>query len=195
MSVKTHALEEITAADCVLSSSSFSHVINVPVERVDIAGWVSHLPNAEYQRCCPPAHIAAGATTTDDGTPMSIKVGMIGPSLMIQQYVGDITRPEHWHIVSVSHVFSPQGRTRTQVVWDLSVKAIDVSAASTPTAWSTSAEFCFGMTSGGTPDARLRGREDDCRSPESRRAASTAALSLSQTEQGRARCLTHLRSA
>jgi hypothetical protein len=83
-------------------------VFNVPVERVDIAGCLSHLPNAEYQRCCPPAHIAAGATTTDDGTPMSIKVEMIGPSLLIQQYVGDITRPEHWRMVSLSGVFSPQ---------------------------------------------------------------------------------------
>jgi hypothetical protein len=38
-----------------IAESSFSHVINAPIERVDIANWLLHLPNAEYQRCCPPA--------------------------------------------------------------------------------------------------------------------------------------------
>jgi hypothetical protein len=54
-----------------------------------------------------------------------INVEMIGASLMIQQYVGDTTDPDHCRMVSLSDVFSPQGRTPTQVVWDLSVKAVD----------------------------------------------------------------------
>jgi hypothetical protein len=112
-------------ADRTLAESSFSHMINVGVERVDIADWLFHLPNAEYQRCCPPAHIAVGATMTDDGQPMSINVEMIGENLMIQQYIGEIAAAEHCRMVSTSDVFTPAGRTTSRVVWNLSVKALD----------------------------------------------------------------------
>jgi hypothetical protein len=54
-----------------------AHIINAPLEKVDIADWLFNLPDAEYQRCSP-AHIAAGHTTTDDGRPMSINVETIG---------------------------------------------------------------------------------------------------------------------
>ena len=57
--------------DRILSHSSFSHIVDVPIERVDIADWLFNLPEAEYQRCCPPDHIAAGATSTDNGRRMS----------------------------------------------------------------------------------------------------------------------------
>jgi hypothetical protein len=96
-----------------IAESSFSHMINAPIERVDIADWVLHLPNAESRRCCPPAHIACGATTTDDGTPMSTNVELIGENLMIQQYIGEITDPHHCRMVSTSDVFTPAGRTNT----------------------------------------------------------------------------------
>jgi hypothetical protein len=43
-----------------LSSSAFSHVINAPVETVDIVDWLFKLAAAEYQRCCPPDHISWG---------------------------------------------------------------------------------------------------------------------------------------
>jgi hypothetical protein len=59
----------------------------------------------------PPAHIACGATTTDDGRPMSTNVELIGENLMIQQYIGEITDPDHCRIVSSSDVFTPAGRT------------------------------------------------------------------------------------
>ena len=112
-------------SNMTIAESSFSHVINTPIERVDIADWLFHLPSAEYRRCCPPDHIAAGATSTDDGRPMSINVEMIGDSLMIQQYIGEITRPDHCRMVSISDVFSPLGRTTSRVVWDLSVQPLD----------------------------------------------------------------------
>jgi hypothetical protein len=108
-----------------IAESSFSHMINAPIERVDIADWVLHLPNAESRRCCPPAHIACGATTTDDGTPMSTNVELIGENLMIQQYIGEITDPHHCRMVSTSDVFTPAGRTKIRVVWDLSVEPLD----------------------------------------------------------------------
>jgi hypothetical protein len=111
--------------DRTLAESCFSHIVNAPIERVDIADWLFHLSSAEYQRCCPPAHIAAGATTTDDGQRMSINVEMIGDSLIVQKYVGEITDADRCRMVSISDVFSPRGRTTSRVVWELSVKPLD----------------------------------------------------------------------
>jgi hypothetical protein len=108
-----------------LSSSAFSHVIAVPIASVDIADWLFTLPEAEYQRCCPPDHISAGATVTDDGTRMSINVEMIGQTLMVQHYVAEIATPHLCRMVSVSDAFTPNGRTRVQVIWTLQVEAID----------------------------------------------------------------------
>jgi hypothetical protein len=55
-----------------MSSSSYSHVINAPIQTADIASWLFSLPEAEYQRCCPPDHISCASTSTDGGEPMSI---------------------------------------------------------------------------------------------------------------------------
>jgi hypothetical protein len=114
-----------TMNDRTLSASSFSHVINAPIERVDIADWLFNLPEAEYQRCCVPDHIAAGVTTTDEGRRMSINVETIGQTLVIQHYVGEITEKHLCRMVSQSDVITPNGRTKVQVVWELSVAPID----------------------------------------------------------------------
>lgn len=111
--------------DKQLSSSAYSHVINAPIEKVDIADWLFKLPEAEYQRCCPPDHISCGATSTDDGKPMSINVEMIGKTLMIQHYVAEVATASVCRMVSVSDAFTPNGHTRVQVIWTLSVKRID----------------------------------------------------------------------
>ena len=37
-----------------LSNSAYSHIIHAPIERVDIAGWLFSMSEAEYCRCCPP---------------------------------------------------------------------------------------------------------------------------------------------
>jgi hypothetical protein len=111
--------------ELILSKSSFSHIIDIPIEAVDIAEWLFNFPEAEYQRCCPPDHVAAGTTTTDDGRPMSINVEMIGQTLMVQNYIGEITDKNHCRMVSQSDAFTPNGRTKVQVIWDLSVRKID----------------------------------------------------------------------
>jgi hypothetical protein len=67
----------LVLSDKTLSSSAFSHVIATPIEKIDIADWLFNLPEAEYQRGCPPDHISCGATVTDDGVRMSINVEMI----------------------------------------------------------------------------------------------------------------------
>jgi hypothetical protein len=108
-----------------LSDSSFSHVLDISADRIDIADWLFNLPNDEYKRCCPPDHIAVGTTSTDDGKRMSINVERIGETLMIQQYVAEIAEKHHCRMVSTSDAFSANGRTRVQIIWDLSIKPID----------------------------------------------------------------------
>jgi hypothetical protein len=98
--------------DMVLVESEKTATIHAPVERVDIADWLLHLPDAEYQRCAPPDHIAAGSTTTDDGRPMSINVEVIGGTLMVQHYVAEAHEPHHRRMVSLSDVQTPAGWTK-----------------------------------------------------------------------------------
>ncbi len=68
--------------DQLLSQSAFSSDIDVAIDKIDIADWLFNLPEAEYQRCCPPDHISAGTTSTDDGRRMSINVEQIGAGLV-----------------------------------------------------------------------------------------------------------------
>lgn len=104
--------------DKTLSQSAFSHELEVPLEKIDIADWLFNLPEAEYQRCCVPDHIAAGSTTTDDGRRMSINVEMIGTSLVVQHYVAAEATPSYCRMDSISDVFPPTGgRTQVNVVW------------------------------------------------------------------------------
>lgn len=117
---------EITTVrtDLILSQSAFSHVVDVEASKINIAKWLSDLPDAEYQRCAPPDHIASGATWTDDGKRMSINVEMIGTGLVVQHYVAEVADPLYCTMVSISDVFTPHGRTKVQVIWELSAKAL-----------------------------------------------------------------------
>jgi hypothetical protein len=110
--------------DNTLVESSFSVTINAPIEKVDIPSWCFTLPELEYQACSR-AHCSAGATTAPDGRRMSINVEVIGGSLMVQHYIEEIGQPDHLRLVSNSDVFTPTGRTKIGVIWDLSVKKID----------------------------------------------------------------------
>ena len=111
--------------DTQLSSAMCSCVINFPVEKVDLATWLFGLSENEYRRCCPPDHISCGSTVTDEGKPMLLNVEMIGHALMVQRYVAEIETPALCKMVSISEAFTPNGRTRVQVIWTLSVKRID----------------------------------------------------------------------
>lgn len=111
--------------DKILSQAAFSAEIDVPLEKIDIADWLFNLPEAEYQRCCSPDHIAAGVTSADDGRRMSINVEMIGAGLVVQHYVAEETTPTYCRMNSISDVFSAAGRTQVNVVWELIAEAID----------------------------------------------------------------------
>jgi hypothetical protein len=56
---------------------------------------------------------------------MSINVEILGGSLMVQHYIEEIGQPDHLRLVSTSDVFTPTGRTKIGVIWDLSVKKVD----------------------------------------------------------------------
>jgi len=107
-----------------LVQSSVSATVQAPLEAIDIPSWCFSLPDAEYQACSP-AHCSAGATTAPDGRRMSINVEIIGGSLMVQHYIEEIGRRDHLKLVSDSDVFTPTGRTKIHVIWELQVKRID----------------------------------------------------------------------
>lgn len=110
--------------DNILVQSSFSATIHAPIEKIDIPTWCFTLPEAEYQACSP-AHCSAGATTAPDGRRMSINVEILGGSLMVQHYIEEVGQPDHLRLVSNSDVFTPAGRTKIGVIWDLAVRRID----------------------------------------------------------------------
>ncbi|WP_343617309.1 hypothetical protein [Novosphingobium sp.] len=105
--------------DQILSQSAYSHEIDVPLGKIDIADWLFTLPEAEYLRCCVPDHIASGITTADDGRRMVINVEMIGSGLVVQHYVAEEARPDYVRMNSISDVFTANGRTQVNVLWEL----------------------------------------------------------------------------
>src|SRR5277367_2136918 len=107
--------------DQTLSLSTVTALIQAPIESVNIADWLLHLPDAEYQRCAQ-AHIAAGSSTTDDGRPMSINVETIGDALVVQHYVAEIHEPALCRMVSISDAINKNGRTKVEVEWTLSAR-------------------------------------------------------------------------
>jgi len=124
-----------------LVKSSFSTTISAPIEKVDIPSWCFTLAESEYQACSP-AHCSAGATTAPDGRRMSINVEILGGSLMVQHYIEEIGEPSHLRLVSNSDVFTPTGRIKIGVIWDLSVRKID----------DQTCEFTNTVHSSGTPE-------------------------------------------
>ena len=111
-------------SDHDIVDSSFTAIIDAPIEKIDLPQWAFTLPNHEYQGCSP-AHVAAGFTTAPDGRRMSINVEVIGGSLMVQHYVETLAEPHHLILDSVSDIFTPNGRTTINVLWELSVKVLD----------------------------------------------------------------------
>jgi hypothetical protein len=104
--------------------SSFTAIINAPIEKIDIPSWCFNLSETEYQGCSP-AHIAAGFTTAPDGRRMSINVETIGGSLMVQHYVETLGERDHLVLDSTSDVFTPSGRTTIHVTWELSARELE----------------------------------------------------------------------
>ena len=179
--------------DWILSESSYSHEIDLPIDWVDIADWLANLGNAEFQRCCPPDHIACGFTHTDDGQPMSINVETVGPSLLIQQYVAEVFEAHLCRMVSVSDIFPfSGGRTHTVVIWTLAIEPISMGSCrfvNSVTANATEAFLDFitqhGQTLADAARARQQASSDHNRRETPRYAASIASAARArQTAAG-----------
>jgi hypothetical protein len=110
-------------SDHQIVDSSFTAVINAPIDKIDIPAWCFGLPEQEYQSCSP-AHIAAGYTTAADGKRMSVNVEIIGGSLIVQHYVETLGQKDHLILDSTSDVFTPTGRTTIHVTWELNARDI-----------------------------------------------------------------------
>jgi hypothetical protein len=107
----------------VIVESSFTATINAPIEKIAIPAWCFSLPDHEYQGCSP-AHFAAGSTTSPEGKRMSINVEVLGGVPMVQHYVEQVAEKHHLVLDSVSDLWTPTGRTKILVMWELSVKPI-----------------------------------------------------------------------
>ena len=59
---------------------------------------------------------------------MSINIEILGGSLIVQHYIEEVARPDHLRLVSKSDVFTPTGRTKICVIWDLEARKIDEGA-------------------------------------------------------------------
>jgi hypothetical protein len=141
MSAITETSADAVAPGDTLVESSFSAVIDAPIEAIDIPGWCFSLPEDEYQWCSP-AHYSAAVTTAPDGRRVSINVEVIGGTLMVQHYLEEVSEPAHLRLVSESDVFTPSGRTKLGVTWDLRVARVD----------SSSCEFTNTVRSTATPE-------------------------------------------
>jgi hypothetical protein len=104
--------------------SSFTAIINAPIEKIDIPEWAFNLSETEYQGCSP-AHVSAAKTVGADGRRMSINVEVLGGSPIIQHYQEELSEPHHLILTSFSEVFAPTGRFVLHVHWELSVKKIN----------------------------------------------------------------------
>ena len=56
---------------------------------------------------------------------MSINVEVVGGSLIVQHYVEEIGESDHLRLVSRSDLFTPAGRTKIDVIWELRVRKLD----------------------------------------------------------------------
>lgn len=108
----------------VLADTTATHLVNSPVESIDLAAWLFSLSDAAYQACSQ-AHIAAGTSRTDDGKRMSINVERIAGNMLIQHYVEDIAEPHHVRVNSVSDLFTDGGATQLAITWELTVTPVD----------------------------------------------------------------------
>lgn len=113
----------IMTTDRTLSLSTVTHIINAPIEKVDIADWLFNLPNAEYQRCSP-VHIAAGHTKRWWTSNVNQRWNNWRGTL-VQHFVGEDLKPHFCSLTSISDAITTKRRTKVHLLWELSVKKID----------------------------------------------------------------------
>ncbi|WP_329459776.1 hypothetical protein [Streptomyces sp. NBC_01497] len=63
---------------------------------------------------------------------MSVNVDQIGEALLVEHYVGDVTDTLHRTMVSTSDLFTGDGRSKIQVIRELTAEPM-VTVSSSPT--------------------------------------------------------------
>lgn len=111
--------------DRVVTDSVFSHLVHAPLARVDLSAWLARLTSAEFQRVCPGEHLAAGASRTDDGAPVTVATELIGDAVVVHGYRHEAAERHRFRLVSTSDVLGPRGRAVARVLWELEVLAFD----------------------------------------------------------------------
>lgn len=107
----------------IISESSATALINASIEKIDLTEWLFSLKSHEYQACSP-SHIAAGRSVSVNGKRMSINVEQVADTLLIQNYIEEIGKKDYCKVNSISDSFSPLGRTKLGIIWELKVKKI-----------------------------------------------------------------------
>jgi hypothetical protein len=105
----------------VISESRVTALINAPIEMIDLTEWLFTLKSHEYQACSS-AHIAAGSSISANGKRMSINVEQVADNLLIQNYIEEIGIKDHCRLNSISDSFSPAGKTKLGVIWEIKVE-------------------------------------------------------------------------
>ena len=110
-------------------TTSCEAVIGYPVDHIDLAGWLAHLSDRDYQACSP-GH-RAGGTFREGGTFGSINVESVGGHLLIQHYLAAKSAPRHLVMYSrntrvyVLHLVP----ATIEVIWTLEVEPRTVASA------------------------------------------------------------------
>lgn len=105
----------------IISKSSATALIKAPIESINLSEWLFTLKSHEYQACSV-GHIAAGSSVSAQGKRMSINVEQVAETLLIQNYIEEVGEKDYCKVNSISDSFSPLGRTKIGVIWELKVK-------------------------------------------------------------------------
>lgn len=105
----------------LISESRATAIINAALETINLTEWLFTLKSHEYQACSS-AHIAAGSSISIKGKRMSINVEQVADNLLIQNYIEEVGKKDHCRVNSISDSFSPSGRTKLGVIWELKVE-------------------------------------------------------------------------
>ncbi|MDB4876612.1 MAG: uncharacterized protein JWM41_3058 [Gemmatimonadetes bacterium] len=114
----------------VLHHVSATAPVAAPLERVDLAAWVSHLTSDEYNRCAPQHHGSVQAALPD-GRRVFVSVETIDGNFMAHQYVAEIATPAHVRMISsASQIWlSPGESASMRVTWDVQLEAVSAVAS------------------------------------------------------------------
>ena len=106
----------------VIVDSSFSAVVNAPLERQSISQSGASVCRMMSIKVVRRRTSQQAPQRHGKGRRMSINVEVIGGTLMVQHYVEVVSEKHHLVLESVSDLFTTAGRTKILVMWELSVR-------------------------------------------------------------------------